>query len=59
MKKRTLVAHQIMKLAEIIRQTATKRKGTKIYMGVEKRIATFFEDKENEVNVRSVSIFGY
>jgi hypothetical protein len=52
-------AHHLFLMVPVVRQTATNPKGTKIYMGVEKRIATFFEDKENEVNVRSVSIFGY
>jgi hypothetical protein len=52
-------AHHLFLMVPVVRQTATNPKGTKIYLGVEKRIATFFEDKENEVNVRSVSIFGY
>jgi hypothetical protein len=46
-------------MVPVMRQTATNPKGTKIYMGVDKRIASFFEDEENQINVRSVSIFGY
>jgi hypothetical protein len=52
-------AHHLFLMVPVMRQTATNPKGTKIYMGVDKRIASFFEDEENQINVRSVSIFGY
>lgn len=52
-------AHHLFLMVPVVRQTATNPQGTKIYLGVKKRIATFFEDTENEINVRSVSIFGY
>lgn len=52
-------AHHLFLMVPIIRQTASNPNGTKIFLGVNKRIATFFENEENHINVRSVSIFGY
>ncbi len=52
-------AHHLFLMVPIIRQTKSNPKGTKIFMGVDKRVTSFFLDQENEVNVRSVSIFGY
>lgn len=52
-------AHHLFLMVPIIRQTKSNPKGTKIFIGVNKRMASFFLDQENEVNVRSVSIFGY
>jgi hypothetical protein len=52
-------AHHLFLMVPIVRQTLRSPTGTKIFIGVDKRVASFFQDQENEINVRSVSIFGY
>jgi len=52
-------AHHLFLMVPIKRQTAANPNGTKIFGGVNKRISCFFEKEENQINVRSVSIFGY
>ena len=52
-------AHHLFLMVPVVRQNKRNPNGSKIFIGVDKRVASFFKDKENEVNVRSVSIFGY
>lgn len=52
-------SHHLFLMVPMVRQTERNPNGTKIYTGVKKRVASFFLDRENEINVRSVSIFGY
>lgn len=52
-------AHHLFLLVPVFRQTKSNPKGTKIFIGVDKRIGSFFEDEITQINVRSVSIFGY
>lgn len=52
-------AHHLFLMVPVIRQTEKNPNGLKIFTGVDKRVASFFKDHENEINVRSVSIFGY
>lgn len=52
-------AHHLFLMVPVVRQTERNPTGTKIFTGVNKRVTSFFLDRENEINVRSVSIFGY
>jgi hypothetical protein len=52
-------AHHLFLMVPVVRQTLRNPNGLKIFIGVNKRVNSFFQDQENEINVRSVSIFGY